>query len=67
MSAGGRHLSGAEALMWSLDDEPALRSTFLSVSLLDHALDLDRFRARLARAVATVGILRQRSRHPSSR
>ena len=45
MSAGGRHLSGAEALMWSLDDEPALRSTFLSVSLLDHALDLDRFRA----------------------
>ena len=46
--------------MWSLDDEPALRSTFLSVSLLDHAVDLDRFRARIARAVETVGILRQR-------
>jgi diacylglycerol O-acyltransferase / wax synthase len=60
MTAGGRHLSGAEALMWSLDDEPALRSTFISVSLLDRPLDAERFRARIARAVDSVSILRQR-------
>jgi len=60
MTGAGRHLSGAEALMWSLDDEPALRSTFVSVSVLDRALDPDRFRARIARAVRSVSILRQR-------
>jgi diacylglycerol O-acyltransferase / wax synthase len=46
--------------MWSLDDEPALRSTFISVSLLDQALDRERFRARIARAVDGLSILRQR-------
>jgi diacylglycerol O-acyltransferase / wax synthase len=58
--AAGRHLSGPEALMWSLDDDPALRSTFISVSFLDQPVDLERFRARMWRAVKTVGVLRQR-------
>jgi WS/DGAT/MGAT family acyltransferase len=60
VTAEGRHLSGAEALMWSLDDEPALRSTFVSVSLLDRAIDPERFHARIARAVLSLSILRQR-------
>ncbi len=46
--------------MWTLDDVPALRSTFVSASILDRPIDVDRFRARMARAVESVPILRER-------
>jgi WS/DGAT/MGAT family acyltransferase len=58
--AGPKNLTGAEALMWALEDEPALRSTFISVSLLDRPADLARLRARLAGAATQVPVLRQR-------
>ncbi len=58
--AGPRNLAGAEALMWALEGEPALRSTFISVSLLDRPADLARLRARLAAAATQVPVLRQR-------
>ncbi|HZQ56585.1 MAG TPA: wax ester/triacylglycerol synthase domain-containing protein [Acidimicrobiales bacterium] len=56
----GAPLTGAEALMWLLDDEPALRSTFVSVSLLDHPADLARLRERLVTAAGQLPVLRQR-------
>jgi len=56
----GRPLTGAEALMWSLKDEPSLRSSFMSVTILAGAVDAERFRSRLADAVADVGVLRRR-------
>jgi WS/DGAT/MGAT family acyltransferase len=46
--------------MWILDDEPALRSTFISVSLLDGPVDVDRLRARMVRAVEEIPALRRR-------
>ena len=57
---GGPALTGAEALMWALDDEPALRSTFVSVSVLEHPADLDWLRAKLALAAREFPVLRQR-------
>ena len=60
ITAGGPHLTGTEAVMWILDDEPALRSTFISVSLLDRPVDVERLRARMGRAVEEVPVLRRR-------
>jgi diacylglycerol O-acyltransferase / wax synthase len=60
ITAGGPYLTGTEALMWILDDEPALRSTFISVSLLDRPVDVDRLRARMGRAVEEIPVLRRR-------
>jgi diacylglycerol O-acyltransferase / wax synthase len=53
-------MSDAEALMWTLEKDPALRSAFLQITLLDRPLDFARFRARLDRAVHVLPRLRQR-------
>lgn len=53
-------LSPLEALMWRLERDPRLRSTFGSVSLLDRAPDLDRLRHRLEGALVAVPRLRLR-------
>lgn len=55
-----RHMSDNEALMWNLEKDPALRSTFLSVSFLDSPPSFDGFRARMVRAVHEIPRLRQR-------
>lgn len=55
-----RRMSDTEALMWYLDKEPALRSTFGNLTLLDQPPDIDRLRTRLRRAVQLVLRLRQR-------
>ena len=55
-----RRMTDAEALMWTLEQDPALRSTFLNVTFLDSPPDVPRFRARLARAAADIPRLRQR-------
>src|SRR4051794_14709759 len=55
-----RRMSGAEALMWELDADPQLSSTFANLSELDRPLDVDRLRRRLARAMVTVPRLGQR-------
>ena len=40
------HMSDVEALMWNLEKDPSLRSTFLNVTFLDRAPSFDGFRAQ---------------------
>lgn len=49
-----RTMSDAEGLMWRLEKDPYLSSTFGTVTLLDRAPDFDSFRRRMERAVVTV-------------
>ncbi|MEY2475789.1 MAG: diacylglycerol O-acyltransferase / wax synthase, partial [Actinomycetota bacterium] len=56
----GRRMSETEALMWAVERDPALRSSFLNVTFLDRSPDFDAFRRRMDRAVAAVPRLRQR-------
>jgi len=53
-------LSDVEALMWNLEKDPHLSSAFANVTMLDRVPDIDRFRARMARAITIVPRLRQR-------
>jgi diacylglycerol O-acyltransferase len=53
-------MNGAEALMWTLDADPALRSSFLGITLLDAPPDPARLRDRIAEAVASNPIMSQR-------
>jgi len=53
-------MSDAEALMWRLDKDPFLSSTFANLSLLDRAPDFDRLRRRMERAAVAIPRLRQR-------
>jgi WS/DGAT/MGAT family acyltransferase len=53
-------MSDAEALMWNLEKDPSLRSTFLNVTFLDRAPSFEGFRARIAKAVAEIPRLRQK-------
>lgn len=55
-----RTMSDAEGLMWRLEKDPHLSSTFATVTLLDRAPDFDSFRRRMERAVITIPRLRQR-------
>jgi diacylglycerol O-acyltransferase len=60
VSRAERRMSDAEALMWSLDADPALRSSFISITFLDGTPDFVRFRQRVASAVAATPALRER-------
>ena len=53
-------LSDTEALMWSIERDPLLRATFLTVTFLDRRPDVARFRRRMAHAAARIPRLRQR-------
>jgi diacylglycerol O-acyltransferase len=53
-------MSDLEALMWTLEKDPHLSSTFANVTIFDRPPDLDRLRRRMQRAVAIVPRLRQR-------
>ncbi len=55
-----RTMSDAEGLMWRLEKDPHLSSTFATVTLLDRAPDFDSFRRRMERAAITIPRLRQR-------
>ncbi len=54
-----RRMSDLEAMMWTVEKDPHLASTFGSITLFDRAPDLERFRARLHRAAALIPRLRQ--------
>src|ERR1700730_5817164 len=60
----GRRLSDAEALMWMVERDPVLRSSFVSITLLDQPPDMDRFRRRMAAAARGIPRLRQRVINP---
>ncbi|MFN8016864.1 MAG: wax ester/triacylglycerol synthase family O-acyltransferase [Acidimicrobiales bacterium] len=53
-------MSDLEALMWSLDADPVLSSTFANLTYFDRAPDPDRLRRRLWRASRVVPRLRRR-------
>src|SRR5688500_14415430 len=53
-------MSDVEALMWTLEKDPHLSSTFANVTVFDRPPDVERLRRRLQRAVAIVPRLRQR-------
>lgn len=55
-----RRMTDAEAVMWDIEKDPALRSSFLNVTFLDGPADIGSFRERLARAVRELPRLRQR-------
>ena len=55
-----RAMSDAEGLMWRLEKDPHLSSTFGTVMLLDHAPDFDSFRRRMERTALAIPRLRQR-------
>ena len=60
VAAAERKMSDAEGLMWRLEKDPYLTSTFATVSILDRPPDFDRLRARMERAVGAVPRLRWR-------
>jgi WS/DGAT/MGAT family acyltransferase len=53
-------MSDAEALMWNLEKDPSLRSTFLNATFLDQAPDFEAFRRRIQRAVIEIPRLHQK-------
>ena len=53
-------MSDVEALMWSLEADPHLSSTFANLTLFDRSPDHDRLRRRLRRASRVVPRLRRR-------
>src|SRR5438046_2411330 len=55
-----RRMSDAEALMWTIEKDPAMRSSFLQLTLLDRPPDFERFRRRMERAVKVLPRLGQR-------
>jgi diacylglycerol O-acyltransferase / wax synthase len=55
-------MSDADALMWSIEKDPLLRSTITAVAVMDQAPDRGRLRERLDRASRLVPRLRQRVR-----
>jgi WS/DGAT/MGAT family acyltransferase len=55
-----RRMSDLEALMWTLEKDPHLSSTFANVTVLDQPPDVDRLRRRMERVLALVPRLRQR-------
>ncbi|MCB1003369.1 MAG: wax ester/triacylglycerol synthase family O-acyltransferase [Acidimicrobiales bacterium] len=53
-------MSDADALMWSIEKDPQLRSTIVWVSILDRTPDRERFERVMERATRVVPRLRQR-------
>jgi diacylglycerol O-acyltransferase / wax synthase len=60
-------MSDADALMWTIEKDPLLRSTITSVMVFDRPIDHARLRQRLDRVSRVIPRLRQRVRsHPFS-
>ncbi|MEX2627385.1 MAG: wax ester/triacylglycerol synthase domain-containing protein [Ilumatobacteraceae bacterium] len=55
-----RRMSDAEGLMWRLEKDPHLSSTFANVTVLDRPPDFERLRRRMERATRAIPRLRQR-------
>lgn len=55
-----RRMSDVEAMMWNVEKDPHLNSTFGSLTILDQAPDFERLRRRLLRMVKRIPRLHQR-------
>lgn len=53
-------MTDAESLMWSVEQDPRLRSTMGAIILVDGALDLERLRNTIVKALPNVPALRER-------
>ena len=53
-------MSDSDALMWTIEKDPLLRSTITAVSVLDQAVDRARFTEKVERASRLIPRLRQR-------
>ncbi|HUF31816.1 MAG TPA: wax ester/triacylglycerol synthase domain-containing protein [Acidimicrobiales bacterium] len=58
-------MSEQEALMWALEQDPVLRSSFSNVTFFDRPPDVARFRSRMERAIQVLPRLRQRVSEPA--
>lgn len=58
-------MTPSEALMWAVERDPILRSTFLNITVLDRAPDMRRFSQRIAETIEAFPRMRQRVRTPS--
>lgn len=57
---GDEEMSGFESMMWDMERDPHLASTFSNITILDQAPDRVAFRRRMAKALERVPRLRQR-------
>ncbi|HVM07430.1 MAG TPA: wax ester/triacylglycerol synthase family O-acyltransferase [Acidimicrobiales bacterium] len=55
-----RRMSDMDALMWSIEKDPLLRSTITSIALLDGPIDRDRLLDKVERGTRQIPRLRQR-------
>src|SRR3954454_1685837 len=55
-----RRMSDVEAMMWNVEKDPFLSSTFGTVTVLDRPVDIDRLRRRLLHMVRRMPRLHQR-------
>jgi WS/DGAT/MGAT family acyltransferase len=62
-----RRMSDSDALMWTIEKDPLLRSTITAVALLDQAPDHDRLLQKLERGLRMIPRLRQRVASPPFR
>lgn len=53
-------MTDAEGLMWRLEKDPFLSSTFSNISILDRPIDVEAFLRRMRRATIAIPRLRQR-------
>ena len=53
-------MTDTEALMWSVEQNPRLRSTMGAIAIVDGTPDLDRLRAAIVKALPSVPALRER-------
>src|SRR5437899_3010638 len=60
-------MSAAEALMWAVEKDPALRSDFCNLTIVEGQLDNARVRAKIASAVRAIPRLGQRVVSPPLR
>jgi diacylglycerol O-acyltransferase len=56
----GTRMSDSEAIMWAVEKDPALRSDFCNLTVLDAPPDPDRLRAKLDDALLAIPKLRQK-------
>lgn len=60
-------MSDSDALMWTIEKDPLLRSTIMAVALLDQAPDHHRVRDKIERGLRMIPRLRQRAAAPPFR
>src|SRR6476646_10732312 len=58
------HMSDSDALMWNIEKDPLLRSTIVTVLILDQAPDWDRLVDRIERGTWLIPRMRQRVATP---